>query len=222
MYHLVLALAVLLAGCTEPVAIELANQPEEAADTPAPAAEAHQPRPEPEPKPAPPVVVKRSPWPDKYDWHIKKAANHWLPMIDWRLYKAQLIQESALNPRAVSPAGAQGLAQFMPGTWPEWERHQGRRLDPFDPAASIEGGAWYMMRMRGIWTSPRPEQDRHNLALASYNAGAGNIIKAQKRCQGAVLYPAIMACLPAITGHHAKETLGYAPRIRDIHRRLLL
>jgi len=159
-------------------------------------------------------------YPDRYDWQIKKAARHWLPMIDWRLYKAQLIQESALDPRAVSPAGAQGLAQFMPTTWPEWERQQGRTLDPFDPSESITAGAWYMMRMRSIWTSRRPERDRHNLAMASYNAGAGNIIKAQRRCGGALLYEGIMACLPLITGHHAKETQGYAPRIRLIHQRL--
>ncbi|WP_445548568.1 MULTISPECIES: lytic transglycosylase domain-containing protein [unclassified Frankia] len=33
---------------------------------------------------------------------------------------AQLAQESGFNPRAVSAAGAQSMAQFMPGTWPTW------------------------------------------------------------------------------------------------------
>jgi len=52
----------------------------------------------------------------KYDALIKTAQKKYLPGTDWRLLKAQLTQESDLNPRAVSPAGAQGIAQFMPNT----------------------------------------------------------------------------------------------------------
>ena len=62
----------------------------------------------------------------------------------------------------------------------------------------------------------------YNLALASYNGGAGNIIKAQKLCGGPPLYAEIMACLHQVTGRHAKETRGYAPAIRLIYKRLTL
>jgi soluble lytic murein transglycosylase-like protein len=163
-----------------------------------------------------------APWPDRYDLQIRLAARHWLPGVDWRLYKAQLIQESQLNPAAVSPVGAKGLAQFMPGTWQQWQQKSGTHLSPHDPAQAIEAGAWYMGNLRLIWRSPRPEVDRHNLAMASYNAGAGNIIKAQRACGNPPGYEAIMACLPQITGRHAAETRGYAPRIRAIYVRLML
>lgn len=154
-------------------------------------------------------------FPDKYDRSIKAAASRWMPGVPWRLYKAQLWQESRLDPAARSPAGAEGLAQFMPGTWADTMRALGTAGQPRTLAQpSIEAGAYYMSRLRGQWTTKRPEQDRHDLSLASYNAGLGNILAAQRACKMAVLYQPIMACLPLITGRHAEETLNYAPLIR--------
>ena len=63
------------------------------------------------------------------------------------------------------------------------------------------------------WSAPRPWQDRHKLALASYNAGFGNLLAAQRACGWPNLYEQIVACLPEITGRYARETLDYAPRI---------
>ncbi|WP_335338131.1 lytic transglycosylase domain-containing protein [Thioalkalivibrio nitratireducens] len=72
--------------------------------------------------------------------------------------------ESNHDPNAVSHAGAQGIAQFMPGT----ARDMGLN-DPFDPYASIEAAGKYM---RHLWDKPYI----HTLedALAAYNAGPGN------------------------------------------------
>ena len=160
-------------------------------------------------------------WPDKYDWQIKKAARHYLPVTPWQMYKAQLIKESSLNTRAVSPVGAEGLAQFMPGTWRDVSRQLGLVGSPMDAEIAIPAGAYYMSSLRNMWRWPRPEEDRYNLALACYNAGCGNILKAQALCNDASLYEPIMACLPLVTGRHALETLGYAPRIRKIYRGLM-
>lgn len=109
--------------------------------------------------------------------------------------------------------GALGIAQFMPATWTEASAVLSIGSDRRSAAGSIEAGAWYMARLRGQWRSERPERDRHSLALASYNGGLGNILAAQRACNDARLYPAIMQCLPAITGRHAAETQGYAPAI---------
>lgn len=154
-------------------------------------------------------------FPTRYDREIKAAAERWLPGVPWRLWKAQLYQESRLDPNARSPAGAEGLAQFMPATWKEITAAMGVAVvDRRAAGPSIEAGAYYMLRLRRNWSSQRPEADRHNLAMASYNAGLGHILAAQRACGGPVLYEPIMACLPQITGRHAAETLGYAPRIR--------
>ncbi|MCK9504683.1 MAG: transglycosylase SLT domain-containing protein [Porticoccaceae bacterium] len=150
---------------------------------------------------------------------IKNAARAYLPGGDWRLLKAQLMQESQLNPKAVSPVGAQGIAQFMPATWSEMKKTLARDLgiidaDPFNVEHAIPACAIYMRQRYETWTAPRPELDRYCLALASYNAGTGNILKAQKLAGGANDYVSIIAKLHLVTGiDNSNETKNYVVRI---------
>ncbi len=138
-----------------------------------------------------------------------------MPGVDWRILKAQCWQESRLVPDAVSPVGAMGLCQFMSGTWAGVIGPA--KLPPdasaFVPRLSIEAAAFYMGKLRAEWSSPRPEWDRHSLALASYNAGLGHLLTAQRKCNGAVLYDRIVACLPDVTGRHSRETINYVTSI---------
>jgi len=82
------------------------------------------------------------------------------------LIEALVWQESRWRANAVSPVGARGLAQLMPGT----AREMG--VDPQDPFANLEGGARYL----------RQQIDRFGgdieKALAAYNAGPGRVISA--------------------------------------------
>lgn len=152
-------------------------------------------------------------FPDEYDDAFKRASLH-LPLgTDWRLLKAQCYQESRLKRYAVSPVGAQGLCQFMPATWSDMKKRYPDLTDPFLPIQSIRAAAIYMSDLNNFWKSPRPQSDRYALALASYNAGAGNLVKAQKYCGMPLLYSEIINCLPDITKHHSKETIGYVENI---------
>jgi soluble lytic murein transglycosylase-like protein len=163
-----------------------------------------------------PASSSASSFPDRYDDDIRSAVKRYWPDYPfWRAWKAQLYQESRLQPDAVSPVGARGLAQFMPGTWADVAREIGAgTASPHEARWAIPAGAYYMARLRRSWSSPRPQDDRHRLAQASYNAGLGNILKAQQRCGGARHYPEIIPCLEAVTGpRNSHETRTYVERI---------
>jgi len=136
------------------------------------------------------------------------------------LLKAQYWQESLLDPDARSPAGAEGIAQFMAPTWRDaisalgWPRTLSRR----DAAHAIQGGAWYMAKLRHTWRRDRAVLEKHDLALASYNAGTGNILAAQAACNNAHLWAGMAPCLPQVTGRHARETTDYVTRVHHWHR----
>ncbi len=104
----------------------------------------------------------------------------------------------------------------MPATWKEMVGKFGydKTSSPHNAKLAIEAGARYMRLQRKQWSSPRPGQDRQWLAQASYNAGLGNILKAQKECEMAVFYADIIECLPLVTGQHSQETITYVERIK--------
>lgn len=156
----------------------------------------------------------------KHEIQFKTAFSRYMPGHDYRLLKAQCYQESRFDSRAVSPVGAKGLCQFMSFTWKEAQHALNFSESAFSSHHNIISAAWYDSKMFRFWSSPRPIQDRYNLMFASYNAGAGNLHKAQRRCDNAPLFDEIMQCLPAVTGHNAKETSTYVQRINKYYRLL--
>lgn len=152
----------------------------------------------------------------KYDDLIKQAAEEYLPGVDWRLVKAQLWQESKLDPLAESPAGAQGIAQFMPKTWNDMKEQMNMPgiASPFNSFYAIQACCFYMREIYDKWTAQRPEAHRYALTLASYNAGFVNLIEAQKLAKGANEYNAIVRQLHNVTGpDNAQQTRSYVIKI---------
>jgi hypothetical protein len=86
--------------------------------------------------------------------------------IDPYLIFCVMEQESHFNARALSPKGARGLMQLMPGTS---ARFGVRR--PADPAQNIAGGTRYLKQLMGQF------HGRIDLVLASYNAGEGAVLR---------------------------------------------
>lgn len=159
-----------------------------------------------------------------YDNTIKHATTLFLGNeYDWRLLKAQYFQESRLDPLAVSDAGATGVGQFISSAWTQWTKVSGYSgCKRTDPIASIHTGAAYMHWLIGQWKWERPQMDRLLLAMASYNAGLGNILKAQKLQGDPSLYADIMKGLPMITGRKkSNETITYGRRILGFYNNQL-
>ena len=86
--------------------------------------------------------------------------------IDPYLVFLVIEKESRFHTRAVSPKGAMGLMQLMPGT----ARRLGVRR-PFDAAENIRGGTQYMRELMDMFGG------KVDLVLASYNAGEGAVLK---------------------------------------------
>lgn len=161
-------------------------------------------------------------FPSRYDGAIASSVEKWWPdNSDPRWWKAQLYQESLLDPDATSPVGAMGLAQFMPGTWNDVARSLGYgQLTPYMAEPAIDAGAYYMAKLYYGWSAPRSDMDRWDLARASYNAGFGSLLRAQQRCGQASGYRDIIRCLPEVTGRHAVETITYVDRIHRWYARM--
>ncbi|MFJ9214440.1 NlpC/P60 family protein [Streptomyces sp. NPDC102264] len=99
------------------------------------------------------------------------------PEVSPNLLAALLTQESGFNPKARSPVGAQGIAQFMPSTW---ETHgkdgngDGTR-DVWNPEDAIPAAAGYLCDIaKDVDKVPGNKQ---NNMLAAYNAGSGAVLK---------------------------------------------
>jgi hypothetical protein len=95
--------------------------------------------------------------PAEYRAMLLRAATRW--NVSAALLAGQLMAESGFDPNAGSPAGAQGIAQFMPSTAAAYGLQ-----NPYDPAEAIDAQAHLMSDLLRQFGDP-------SLALAAYNAG---------------------------------------------------
>ena len=109
--------------------------------------------------------------------------------VDDALIRAIIHAESAYQPEALSPKGAQGLMQLMPATQAELQI-----IDVFDPLSNIEGGTRYLSRLLAQF------DQSVELATAAYNAGPDAV----QQYGGIPPY---------------KETREYVRRVKILYRR---
>ena len=138
--------------------------------------------------------------------HMLGLCQYYMPIFDETFnkhdlpeeLKAMAIIESAMNPLAVSRAGAKGMWQFMYATAKMYGLHIDSFVDErMDPFKSADAAARYLQdayEIFGDWS----------LAIASYNCGAGNVNKAIRRSGGKRAFWDIWPYLP-------RETRGYVP-----------
>ena len=120
--------------------------------------------------------------PARFREPLAAAARRW--DVSGALLAAQLMAESNFNPFAVSPAGAAGIAQFMPATAAAYGLD-----DPFDAEAAIDAQAHLMADLLAQFGDP-------SLALAAYNAGPGPV----QACDCVPPFPETQAYVARILG----------------------
>jgi soluble lytic murein transglycosylase-like protein len=119
---------------------------------------------------------------------IKSAAE--ASGVEDRLLHAVITAESNYNPRAVSPKGAKGLMQLMPGT-----ARQYGVSNVFDPAQNIQGGARYLAYLKTLFNNDL------SLTVAAYNAGENAVIGHGRK-------------VPPY-----RETTAYVNKVLDLYKR---
>jgi len=154
---------------------------------------------------------------DRFDQHLRKNSKVYFGIsFDWQWFKAQAVAESNLDPEAVSWCDAKGIMQIMPATWGEIKRQLPFLGSIKNPKWNIAAGIYYNRKMYNIWTAPRPEKDRIAFMLGSYNAGAGNILKAQRAACGTNFWCELIKFADQVSTWNSKETIGYVAKIFKI------
>ena len=158
----------------------------------------------------------------EYDRHFSKYSKRYFGAgFDWRYLKAQAIAESGLQADVRSRVGAVGLMQVMPRTFEDIRQQNPEIQGGLDqPRWNIAAGIWYDRQNFVIWRASRPLADKLKFMFASYNAGRGNVLRAQRLALADGLdgtrWESIQDRLPAVTGRHGRETLGDVNRIFEV------
>ncbi|MEL0584894.1 MAG: transglycosylase SLT domain-containing protein [Candidatus Thiodiazotropha sp. (ex. Lucinoma kazani)] len=158
--------------------------------------------------------VKDNHWSDQYDSHFRKYTKHYFgPHIDWHWFKAQGIAESGLKPNAKSPVGAKGIMQILPTTYAEIQEDNPHFTTINDPRWNIAAGIYYDRMLYRKWKKGLPTEERMAFAMASYNAGYGNVLKAYKRAKK---HKGEIRNWVQVESHAPGETRHYVRRIKAL------
>lgn len=137
-----------------------------------------------------------SPW----DTYFYIYATRWLPEYEWKHLVAQCRQESGptFDPVVISPAGAQGVCQFMRPTWSDMQIQLGFIASRTSPKHNIMSAAYYMSKLLRVWRGrERTSEEKLPLAQSSYNCGTGCVLRAQGQSDDARDWENLAPFLPA-------------------------
>jgi membrane-bound lytic murein transglycosylase F len=157
---------------------------------------------------------------DSFDRTFRKYSKRFFGMgFDWRVFKAQAIAESNLNPEARSSVGAVGLMQLMPSTFGAVQTKNPELQSIDDPEWNIAAGIQYDRQLWSSWSDHESVPDRIRFMLGAYNAGRVTLLRAQDKAREARLnekaWSSIEVVAPRVPHWRHGETLGYVRRIDE-------
>jgi membrane-bound lytic murein transglycosylase MltF len=156
---------------------------------------------------------------DRYDETFRKYSKRFFgAAYDWRVFKAQGLAESNLNPRATSWVGARGIMQLMPSTFLAIQSQNPLFASIDDDEWNIAAGVYHDRQLWRLWRQDSVESaSHHQFMFASYNAGRVPILRAQILAQRRALDPRVWASIelvaPQVRRWRHRETLGYVRKI---------
>ena len=159
--------------------------------------------------------------PERYDEIIRKAVKRYWSVerrAYWCWLKAVAWTESSFRASASGDDGdSLGLFQVRSSTWEEWaERIEMPQARATEAKSAARVAAAYMEHLGDKWIWARPVESTITLASASYNAGFGNVLKAQRVADMAKHWnTGIRDAMPQVTGRNATITQHYISRIRE-------
>jgi soluble lytic murein transglycosylase-like protein len=155
---------------------------------------------------------------DRYDETFRKYSKRFFGVgFEWRVFKAQAMAESNLNPRAQSQVGARGLMQLMPSTYRQIQSGNRELRSIDDPEWNIAAGIEYDRYLWRLWDDHETDLDRRSFMFGSYNAGRATILRAQTTARQDSLdhrrWASIETVAPRVRNWRHGETLSYVRRI---------
>lgn len=156
---------------------------------------------------------------DRYDPVFRKYSKRFFGVgYDWRLFKAQGLTESNLDPAATSWAGARGIMQLMPSTFLAIQTRNPHFMSIDDDEWNIAAGVYHDRELWRMWRDDSVAiEDHHWFMFASYNAGRVTILRAQGVAKARALDPRRWASIeqvaPAVRRWRQAETLTYVRKI---------
>jgi len=157
---------------------------------------------------------------NKFDGTFRKYSKRFFGVgFDWRVFKAQAIAESNLNPEARSYVGAVGLMQLMPSTFGAVQTKNPELQSIDDPEWNIAAGIQYDSQLWISWSDQESVPDRLRFMLGAYNAGRGALLRAQDKAREERLnekaWSSIEIVAPKVPRWRHDETLGYVRKIDE-------
>jgi membrane-bound lytic murein transglycosylase F len=156
---------------------------------------------------------------DRYDDTFRKYSKRFFGVgYDWRLFKAQGLAESNLNPAATSWVGARGIMQLMPSTFLAIQSKNPVFASIDDDEWNIAAGVYHDRQLWRMWLADSIQlTDNHQFMFGSYNAGRIPILRAQVLARSRALDPRLWTSVeqvaPEVRRWRHLETLGYVRKI---------
>ena len=156
---------------------------------------------------------------DRYDDTFRKYSKRFFGVgFDWRIFKAQGMAESNLDPNAKSWVGARGIMQLMATTYKEVRSKNPELGEINDPEWNIAAGISYNRRLWTLWKNDSDEGHLNEFMFGSYNAGRSVLLRAQRAARERALdqrfWPSIQTVAPTVPRWRYTETLTYVERIK--------